>query len=365
MRLRIIALVCLMACAGFARGQTEVGTTIGSANACALVDTTGVGAVGFAVTGAFSGTLTPQVIVRGQSAANTQVTVVADGTKVSTITSTGTFLKAVAGYSQFQLCFTSYASGSATIYFKTTPVVNADAIGSGSSSGGAVSSVFTRTGAVTATSGDYPWNLAGNPTGSLSLTMGANTSIFNTTTALSQFFAWKNTTAAVVGTSQGSPVQSLCGTAFHGSASVEDCMTFSELPGNGNDAAITQTIGHTGSSTGQVNLVVAGSIQAGNPGGAGGTLVLPEGTAASAIASDEVIYGDSTLHLAKVSNNNGTFGNLFRRPQPLTEQARLSRQDQLSSVALRLARSPCRCLRSTESSPISTACATGTSLQPS
>ena len=226
---------------------------------------------------------------------------------MTTITTGNNYRKAVSGYSQFEVCFTSYASGSAIIYFKPSPIINASDIGGSSSGLDAVSSVFTRTGAVTATSGDYPWNFAANPTGSLSLTMGANTSIFNTTTAPLQFFAWKNTTAAIVGTSQGSPVSAVCGRAFHGSADVEDCMTFSELPGNGNDAAITQTIGHTGSSTGQVNTVFPGSVQAGNPGGAGGTLVLPEGTAASAIASDEVIYGDSTLHLAKVSNNNGTF----------------------------------------------------------
>lgn len=97
------------------------------------------------------------------------------------------------------------------------------------------------------------------PTLSLSSTLvlpgtltSSGTSLFTTTTANTTFFGIKNTTAAVVGTSQGSPVFSLCGTAFHGSASVEDCMTFGELPGNGNDAAIIQTWGHTGTSTGKV-----------------------------------------------------------------------------------------------------------------
>src|SRR5258708_2311360 len=48
------------------------------------------------------------------------------------------------------------------------------------------------------------WNGLGAPTASLGpLAMGANTSIFTTTTAEAQMFAWKNTTAAVVGTSQG------------------------------------------------------------------------------------------------------------------------------------------------------------------
>ena len=76
----------------------------------------------------------------------------------------------------------------------------------------------------------FSLEFSGAPTGNLSLSMGSDTSIFNTTTALSQFFAWKNTTAAVVGTSRGSPVNALCGRAFHGSMDVEDGMTLSELP---------------------------------------------------------------------------------------------------------------------------------------
>lgn len=110
--------------------------------------------------------------------------------------------------------------------------------------------------------GASAWSALTAPSGALSLTMAGNTSTFNTTTALSQFFAWKNTTAAIVGTSQGSPVLSTCGRAFHGSADVEDCMTFKELPGNGNDAAIVQTIGHTGTSTGFVNTLFSGGVAA-------------------------------------------------------------------------------------------------------
>lgn len=98
------------------------------------------------------------------------------------------------------------------------------------------------------------WSALTTPAGNLSLAMGSNTSIFTTTTALSQMFAWKNTTAAIVGTSQGSPILANCGRAFHGSADVEDCMTLGELPGNGNDAAIIFTLGHTGTSSGTVSF---------------------------------------------------------------------------------------------------------------
>lgn len=124
----------------------------------------------------------------------------------------------------------------------------------------------------------YLWNILAAPTGNLSLAMGSNSSIFTTTTAVSQFFAWKNNTAALVGTSQASPILSLCGTAFHGSASVEDCLTFQDTPGNGNDAAITFNVGHSGTSTGVVTTAFSGPVAAGNDGVHAGLLSLPGNT---------------------------------------------------------------------------------------
>jgi hypothetical protein len=128
----------------------------------------------------------------------------------------------------------------------------------------------------------YLWNNLAAPTGNLGpLAMGANTSIFTTTTAQAQHFAWKNTTAAVVGTSQGSPVNALCGRAFHGSADVEDCLTLGELPGNGNDAAITFTVGHTGTSTGQVDTVFPGPVKSG--GSTAGFWALTQGSTSGGV----------------------------------------------------------------------------------
>lgn len=115
--------------------------------------------------------------------------------------------------------------------------------------------------------GTGTWSGLTNPSpANLSLPLGTFTSIFTTTSAVPQFFAWKNTTAAIVGTSQGSPVLSDCGTAFHGSASVEDCFTLSHLPGNGNDAGITVNLGHTGSSTGLVTFQAPGPVASGSDG---------------------------------------------------------------------------------------------------
>jgi hypothetical protein len=129
-------------------------------------------------------------------------------------------------------------------------------------------------GVLTTTTG-YIWNNLAAPTGNFAPAMGSNTSIFTTTTALSQLFAWKNTTAAVVGTSQGSPVLANCGTAFHGSASVESCATWSMLPGNGNDAAITINHGISGTSTGLVTDQFTGAVAAGANGTNVGILQLP------------------------------------------------------------------------------------------
>lgn len=158
-----------------------------------------------------------------------------------------------------------------------------------------------------ASAGATAWDAITAPSGAMSLTMGANTSTFNTTSAVSQFFAFKNTTAAVVGTSQGSPIFSLCGTAFHASASVEDCLTLSELPGNGNDAAIAFNIGHTGSSTGIVTIQFPGPVAAGaSGGGVAGVFSCPEGTAPTGVASSDLFYCDSTAHRMKGINNNGS-----------------------------------------------------------
>ena len=152
------------------------------------------------------------------------------------------------------------------------------------------------------------WSVLTNPSGNLSLSMATNTSIFSGTAATNQFFAWKNTTAAVVGTSQGSPVNALCGRAFHGSADVEDCITFKELPGNGNDATINFTIGHTGTSTGQIVTNLPGQ-----------TLVIPlNGTAASLqfTNANNAISMASGPYMRLVANGNSfssidTNGNLL------------------------------------------------------
>jgi hypothetical protein len=150
------------------------------------------------------------------------------------------------------------------------------------------------------------WSAMTNGAGNLSITPGG-TSIFNATTGVAQFFAWKNTTAALVGASQSSPVLALCGTEWHAAASVEGCLTFQFIPGTGTDAASSINFAHSGSATGSVTTVFPGPVAAGAAGGAGGAFDLPEGTAYPAASAHDNCYADSTIHGIKCSYNNGAF----------------------------------------------------------
>jgi hypothetical protein len=106
------------------------------------------------------------------------------------------------------------------------------------------------------------WSSLLNPGSNLTLSMGINTSAFQYTAATSQVFSWTNTTAATSGTSQSSPTIAVCGQAWHAAASATDCLTLQDAPGNGTDAAIMFTIGHSGSSTGTVTTALPGPVTA-------------------------------------------------------------------------------------------------------
>ena len=167
----------------------------------------------------------------------------------------------------------------------------------------------TSAGVASWAAGSTAWNANTAPSGNLSLTMGSNTSIFNTTSAVSQFFAWKNTTAALVGASQSSPINSLCGTEWHSSASTEGCMAWQFVPGTGADAANTFSFTHTGSATGVTTTQFPGPVAAGASGsGVAGGLVSPEGTIISGIASNEILSADSANHCWNQNLNSSNKG---------------------------------------------------------
>jgi hypothetical protein len=148
--------------------------------------------------------------------------------------------------------------------------------------------------------GSIAWNQIGNPSGSLSLNMSTFTSTFNTTSALSQLFAWKNTTPATSSTSQGSPVLANCGRAWIGS-DTEACSTWSILPGNGSNAALTVTFGVSGSSTGITTTVFPGPITSGTDNSIAGQLQTSNGSAnahtiwGSAATTTNTILGFATV----------------------------------------------------------------------
>ena len=93
------------------------------------------------------------------------------------------------------------------------------------------------------------------------------------------------------GDSQGSPVIATCGRAFT-TIDVEDCMTFSELPGNGANAAITFTIGHTGASTGVVTTSVPGPLQ----------------TTSDGVHPSEIFFVGNTTNPSVSANTAGILG---------------------------------------------------------
>ena len=130
----------------------------------------------------------------------------------------------------------------------------------------------------------YPISSLAAGTGGLTTTPGGSV-IFQTTSAVSEFFGLENTTAATSGTSQSSPVDSLCGTEWHGAASVKGCLTIQFQPGNGTDAASTINLGHTGSATGVVTSAFPGPIQAGASSNAG-AIFLPGNTSNPAVPSN-------------------------------------------------------------------------------
>ena len=134
--LKLVLLAALAPPALFAQGTAGPFTISSSSSPCATIATTGQSTVGINVSGTFTLTLQPEVSIRGQAAANTQVTPSTSSTAQSTITSTGVYTANVAGFDTFLVCVTAYTSGSATIYLNSTKAI---ATGSGGGGSGTVS----------------------------------------------------------------------------------------------------------------------------------------------------------------------------------------------------------------------------------
>lgn len=118
---QLFLLVCLLA-ASLAQAQNAVGPVSITSSQCATISTQGRATVAILVSGTWTGTLQPQVIIQGQSAVNAQVTPSTSTTSQSTITANGAFTAVVSGYDTFQVCGNTVASGTATIYLNGATV---------------------------------------------------------------------------------------------------------------------------------------------------------------------------------------------------------------------------------------------------
>lgn len=122
--------------------------------------------------------------------------------------------------------------------------------------GGGVTTVFGRSGAVVATSGDYTLDQIGSAAGAVTWNNATNAITINNTSAVTQTFA--NTTAAISSVSQSSPLIKLAGTYWTGAASAIDNYTLQTVIANGTNGTSFLYATHTG-STGQGGVVSVGS----------------------------------------------------------------------------------------------------------
>lgn len=72
-------------------------------------------------------------------------------------------------------------------------------------------------------------------------------------------------------------------------------------------AASASTITNSSVTDNGTTVSTPEPFAAGSTGGVGGSILLPEGTAASSASADDICYGDSTLHGIKCSYNAGSF----------------------------------------------------------
>jgi hypothetical protein len=154
----LILLIALLITGGLQAQTPQVITTTSASTpaGCATIDVSdNKGAVGFYVGGTWTGTLQPEVQVLNQAPGNSYVVPSTSSTTQTTITANGTYFFpsiAVVGASTALLCGPT-TTGTANIYMLTS-FASSTVPGSGGG-GGLVSSVFGRTGAVTAQTGDY------------------------------------------------------------------------------------------------------------------------------------------------------------------------------------------------------------------
>src|SRR5882724_388929 len=104
-----------------------------TSNQCASIGAEMNATVVAYVSGTWTGTLQPQGTIQGQAPFNVLVTPSTSSTTQATVTASGAYTTSIAGYSTFQLCGATVASGAAVVY------LNASMAETGSGGGGAAS----------------------------------------------------------------------------------------------------------------------------------------------------------------------------------------------------------------------------------
>lgn len=132
--------LAFLLCAGYASAQL-VGPVSITSTQCAAISTDQAATVAVFALGTWTGTLQPQATIQGQTAFNVQVTPSTSSTAQNTITANGAFVLAVAGYSTFQLCGNTVASGTANVYLNVSQAQLGSAAGAGGGGSGTVTSV--------------------------------------------------------------------------------------------------------------------------------------------------------------------------------------------------------------------------------
>ncbi len=156
---------------------TAQSTDCSVANSCASLNIgQNVGGATLTLAGTWSGTL--QFEAQGADG-KTWVAISAtpsnSTTTVTSATGNGTWQVNVSGYTAVRIRCSTFSTGTVNASVASS---TASARGGGGGAG-AVSSVFTRTGAVTATSGDYSLDQIGNPAASKAFALGANNLSFS------------------------------------------------------------------------------------------------------------------------------------------------------------------------------------------
>lgn len=169
---------------------------------------------------------------------------------------------------------------------------NANTVWAGPLSGAAAAPNFRALGLVDLPNG-YAWSNLGNPSTNTTLNFGANTTTFNSTLT-STGFSWQQSTAATASANQNSMALAIGGTAWNGTASVNDVWTMQAVLGAGSNPASLLTFAHSGSSGA---AAIGAPMFSGPIGGAGAT--------PAAGMFTQVTNGDTNLMRTSVALANG------------------------------------------------------------